>query len=246
MNKNLDKHVENKFIFFSIVIPAHNEELYITKTIESLKVMDYPRDKLEIIIVENGSTDNTLHVIKKTAPPWFKVISIKESGVSKAKNIGIENLSKNSEWVIFLDADTYLGQSFLKDLSQFLLKNIDKNLGCGFVSLLPYPNTLHARLWYHFYNFANRVTKTTRSIQIIRRDLLKDLRFDENLTFDEDTMMIRACRKRAKYFFFKTKKVFSSTRRFEKNGWIKQLFQWIYYASLPYEKKKKIRYKVLR
>lgn len=246
MTKDLNKEKEYKFLFFSMVIPAHNEELYIAKTIESLKQMDYPRDKLEIIIVENGSTDNTLDIIKKSSPTWFKIISTKESGVSKAKNIGIENLSENSDWVIFLDADTYLEQSFLKDLSQFLLKNKEKNIGCGFVSLLPYPNNFYARLWYHFYNFANRVTKTTRSIQIIRRDLLKDLRFDESLTFDEDTMMVRACRKRAKYFFFKTNKVFSSTRRFERNGWIKQLFQWIYYASLPYEKKKKIRYKVLR
>lgn len=246
MNKEIKEDIENKFISFSIVIPAHNEELYIAKTIESLKQIDYPRDKLEIIIVENGSTDNTLDIIKKTAPTWFKIISIKESGVSKAKNVGIKNLSENSEWVIFLDADTYLGQSFLRDLSHFLLRNKNKNLGCGFVSLLPYPNTFYARLWYHFYNFANKVTKTTRSIQIIRRDLLKNLRFDENLTFDEDTMMIRACRKKAKYFFFKTKKVFSSTRRFERNGWIRQLFQWIYYASLPYEKKRKIKYKVLR
>ncbi len=235
-----------KEVFFSIVIPAHNEELYIDKTINSLKEMEYPKDKLEVIIVENGSTDNTFEVIKKLAPSWFKIISIKEAGVSKAKNVGIENLSSESEWVIFLDADTYLGQSFLKDLSEFLRKNEDKNLGCGMVSLLPYPDYKLARCWYHFYNFANRVTKTTRSIQIIRRDLLKDLRFDESLTFDEDTMMIRACRKRSKYFFFKTPKVFSSTRRFEKNGWIRQLLQWIYYASLPYEKKKKIKYKVLR
>lgn len=242
----MNKKVKDNYIFFSIIVPAHNEELYIEKTIKSLKEMEYPRDKLEIIIVENGSTDHTFEVINNLVPYWFKVISIKEAGVSKAKNVGIENLSEKSEWVIFLDADTYLGQSFLKDLSQFLMENKEKNLGCGFVSLLPFPNTKYARMWYHFYNFANRVTKTTRSIQIIRRDLLRELKFDESLSFDEDTMMIKACRKRSQYFFFKTKKVFSSTRRFEKNGWIKQLFQWIYYASLPYEKKKKIKYKVLR
>jgi len=234
------------YYFFSIVIPAHNEVGYIENTIEHLKEIDYPKEKLEVIIVENGSTDNTLDVIRKNSPPWFKIISIKESSVSKAKNIGIENLSDNSNWVIFLDADTYFEKDFLKDLNKYLYEHANENLGCGMVSLLPYPDSRKARCWYHFYNFANKVTKTTRSIQIIRRDLLKDLRYDENLTFDEDTMMIRQCRKKAKYFFFKTNKVYSSTRRFEKNGWIKQLFQWMYYASLPYSKKKKIKYKVLR
>jgi hypothetical protein len=114
------------------------------------------------------------------------------------------------------------------------------------VSLLPYPDSRLARSWYHFYNFANHVTRTSRSIQIIRRDLLMDIRFDEALSFDEDTMLLRACKSRSKYFFLKTRQVYSSTRRFEKNGWIGQLAQWLYYATRSYEKKKTIEYQVIR
>jgi hypothetical protein len=44
----------------------------------------------------------------------------------------------------------------------------------------------------------------------------------------------------------KTRQVFSSTRRFEMNGWFRQLFQWMYFASQSYEQKKHIQYKVLR
>jgi glycosyltransferase involved in cell wall biosynthesis len=238
-------NLRNK-IFFSIVIPAHNEEKYIEKTLLSLRFVNYPLEKLEVIVVENGSTDRTLDIINKSSPEWFKVISINSDGVSKAKNIGIECISENSEWVIFLDADTYFDSDFLNELNDFINRNKSKNIGNGMVSLLPYPDSFVARMWYHFYNFANRVVKTTRSIQVIRRDLLKDIKFDEELTFDEDTMLLRQCQKKTKYFFMKTKSVFSSTRRFEKNGWIRQLFEWIYLASLPYEKKKKVRYKVLR
>jgi len=75
---------------------------------------------------------------------------------------------------------------------------------------------------------------------------LKDLRFDEAMTSDEDTFLLRKCKARSKYFFLKTNKVFSSTRRFERNGWIRQLAEWVYFATRPYERKKRIQYKVLR
>ena len=232
--------------FFSLIIPAHNEEGYIDKTILSIMELDYPQEKLEVIIVDNGSEDKTDEIIRKLSPDWFQVFTCQEPGVSKAKNKGIENLSIHNDWVIFLDADAFFEKGFTKELNEFLQQNRDKNLGCGMVSLLPYPDSRLARCWYHFYNFANHVTRSSRSIQIIRRDLLKDIRFDEALSFDEDTMLLRECKTRSKYFFLRSSKVYSSIRRFRKNGWIGQLVQWIYYATRSYEKKKTIRYEVLR
>jgi len=44
----------NHFLFFSIVIPAHNEAGYIDHTLRSLKTIAYPKDRYEVIIVENG------------------------------------------------------------------------------------------------------------------------------------------------------------------------------------------------
>jgi glycosyltransferase involved in cell wall biosynthesis len=233
-------------LFFSLVIPAHNEECYVEKTILSIMELDYPREKLEVIIVENGSDDGTKDIINRLSPDWFRLIALQEPGVSKAKNIAIENLTNQAGWVIFLDADAYFEKGFLKELAEFLQRNSTKNLGCGMVSLLPAPDSRAARAWYRFYNFANHVTRSSRSIQIIRRDLLNDFRFDEKLSFDEDTMLLRDCKTRSKYFFLKTNKVFSSIRRFEKNGWFGQLIQWLYYATRSYEKKKTIKYAVLR
>lgn len=237
---------DDSSLFFSLIIPAHNEEGYIDKTILSIKELDYPKEKLEVIIVDNGSVDKTNEIISQLSPDWFQVLACQELGVSKAKNKGIENISFHDGWVIFLDADAYFEKGFIKELNEFLHRNSDKNLGCGMVSLLPCPDSKLARFWYHFYNFANRVTRSSRSIQIIRRDLLRDIRFDEALSFDEDTMLLRQCKTRSKYFFLRTKKVYSSIRRFEKNGWIGQLIQWIYYATRSYENKKTIKYQVLR
>jgi glycosyltransferase involved in cell wall biosynthesis len=233
-------------IFFSLVVPAYNEERYIDKTILSIKELDYPKESLEVIIVDNGSVDKTLEIIGKLSPDWFQVFVCQEQGVSKAKNKGIENISAQDGWVIFLDGDSYFEKGFLKELNEFLRRNRNTSLGCGMVSLRPWPDSRAARFWYHFYNFANRVTKSSRCIQIIRRDLLKDIRFDEALTFDEDTMLLRQCKMRSNYFFLRTRKVYSSIRRFGKNGWIGQLIQWISFASRSYEKKKAIQYQVLR
>ncbi len=233
-------------LFFSIVVPAHNEAGYIEKTIEKLKSVDYPKDLFEVIIVENGSSDNTNEIISKYAPSYFKIISVDKNNVSIARNEGLKNVRDDSDWVIFLDADTYFEKDFLKELNMYLLSNGHKNLGNGMVSLLPDPNSRYARAWYHFYNLANHITKSTRSIQIIRRDLLTKIKYDETLTFDEDTKLVKQCQKTTRFFFLGTKNVFSSTRRFVRKGWFRQLFIWIYFHFQTEEKKKKISYEVTR
>jgi glycosyltransferase involved in cell wall biosynthesis len=239
---------DNHFIFFSIVIPAHNEEGYIDKTLNSLKTIDYPKNRYEVIVVENGSTDSTNKIIEEISQGEFKVLATQIGKVSVAKNVGLKQVCPKSDWIILLDADTYFGQSFLQDLKKFLLESKNKNLSCGMVSLLPYPDSRLARSWYHFYNFANNTTRTTRSIQVLNTKILitYNLRCNELLTFDEDTQLIRGFKKYGKYFYFITDQVFSSTRRFDKNGWIKQLFIWISWHFSPYSKKMKINYPVVR
>jgi glycosyltransferase involved in cell wall biosynthesis len=237
---------EKELLFFSVVIPAHREEGYIEKTIRSMQELDYPREKLEVIIVENGSEDRTGEIIRSLSPNWFRILSCRELGVSKAKNMGIDHVAAHCDWVIFLDADAFFEKGFLMELDTYIRSRAEKNLGVGMVSLRPDPDTRQARGWYRFYNFANWAVKTTRSIQVIRRDLLRDFRFDEELTFDEDTFLLRQCRTRSKFFFMKTNRVFSSTRRFEINGWVRQLIEWISFASRSYEAKKRIQYRVLR
>jgi glycosyltransferase involved in cell wall biosynthesis len=228
--------------FFSIVIPAYNEENYIGKTLSALKELDYPPDRVEVIIVDNGSTDQTESVVAANAPVSWKIVRIEESGVSRAKNRGIDLVSKASDWVIFLDADTYFAATFLRELDRFLQANAGRNLGTGMVSLLPVPDSRVARGWYHFYNSISYATRTTKSIQFIRRDLLNDIRFDESLTFGEDARMLMECRHRARHFYLRSRSVFSSTRRFGRNGWIREPLTSIHLILLPYKKKQLIHY----
>ncbi|ADN02427.1 glycosyltransferase family 2 protein [Spirochaeta thermophila] len=233
-------------LFFSVIIPAYNEERYIAKTLTHLSREDYPQECLEVIIVENGSSDRTREVVEETALPHWRILHVAQHGVSRAKNAGIAACAPQADWVIFLDADTYPLPGFLRELNEFLLSHRTDNPACGMVRLRPWPETPKARAWYAFYNFANRVTRTTRSIQIVRRDILREVRFDEALAFGEDTRLLAACKKRGRYFYLPTDQVFSSTRRFEKRGWVRQLFTWIYLHFLPYELKKRASYPALR
>jgi glycosyltransferase involved in cell wall biosynthesis len=235
--------MSDNVLFFSIVIPAYNEENYIGRTLAALKELDYPRDRFEVIIVDNGSTDRTGSVVTANAPASAKVVRMEESGVSRARNRGIDLVSRASDWAIFLDADTYFAPGFLRELDRYLRAHAGRNLGTGMVSLRPVPDSRVARGWYRFYNFISYATRTTKSIQFLRRDLLNDIRFDESLTFGEDARVLMECRRRrTRHFYLMSRSVFSSTRRFLRNGWVRELFHSIFLILLPYRKKQSIHY----
>lgn len=87
----------------SVIIPTFNREQFILRAINSVLEQTYLVD--EIIIVDDGSTDNTYEIIKELQTKHKNIIYIKQAnhGVSKARNSGIKN-AKNS-WVAFLDSD---------------------------------------------------------------------------------------------------------------------------------------------
>ena len=77
------------FPYVSIIVAAHNEEKNISRTINSLLALNYPKDKFEIIVVNDQSTDDTVNVVKKFKQ--VKLINNKHKGIGKASavNAGI-------------------------------------------------------------------------------------------------------------------------------------------------------------
>ena len=99
---------------FSIIIPAHNEERYLQKTIESIKaqtVQDY-----EIILVTNGCTDKTEELAKKNIDAKTRHLSLPKPNVSVARNAGA--LNAQGETLVFLDADTQLVEDALEKIKE--------------------------------------------------------------------------------------------------------------------------------
>ena len=91
---------EKKEFKVSVVIPTYNRVGYLGRAITSVLKQSYPVN--EIIVIDNGSTDQTLSFIKKKFNS-IRVIIEKKRGVSFARNLGIKNCKYN--WIAFLDSD---------------------------------------------------------------------------------------------------------------------------------------------
>lgn len=96
----------------SVIIPVYNTEKYIKKCLRSVVQQSYK--ELEIIIINDGSTDASLDICKKLAieDNRIQIISIENSGVSKARNQGL--LLAKGEYVCFVDADDYIDRDYIE------------------------------------------------------------------------------------------------------------------------------------
>lgn len=96
----------------SVIIPVYNKERSLKKTIHS--VLSQSFKDLEILCVNDGSTDSSLEILKSFDDKRIRIVSQANSGVSAARNKGLE-LSKG-EWLFFLDADDELLPAALETL----------------------------------------------------------------------------------------------------------------------------------
>lgn len=107
-----------KYPSVSVVVPAYNEEKNIATTLKSLSELDYPKGKLEIIVVNDGSTDNTKDLvnnfIKMRNASNIKLINKKNSGKGTCLNIGM-SIAKG-DFFVCLDADSIVSKDALKKI----------------------------------------------------------------------------------------------------------------------------------
>lgn len=103
---------------FTIVIPLYNKELSIRNTIES--VLNQTYQNFEIVIVNDGSTDNSIETIDAItiSDDRIKVVHQKNQGVSVARNCGIKEA--NYEWVAFLDGDDLWEIDHLEEITKMM------------------------------------------------------------------------------------------------------------------------------
>jgi len=104
---------------FSVVVPLYNKEEYVLDTIQSVLNQSY--NNFEIIIVNDGSTDSSLIKLSSIKDKRIKLVNIENSGVSNARNVGIENAS--FKWVAFIDADDLWNENYLYEASKIIEEN---------------------------------------------------------------------------------------------------------------------------
>ena len=110
----------NKIPFVTIIVCTYNGEKYIKDCLDALIEQDYPKDKYEIIVVDDGSIDKTNEIASKYS---VKVIKHEKNlGICSARNTGLRNA--NGTIVAYTDDDCIVKKGWLKNLVKFYGDNV--------------------------------------------------------------------------------------------------------------------------
>lgn len=165
--------------YISVVIPVYNAEKHLEEAIQSILSQKYP--EVEIILVNDGSEDNSAEIINKYVQNHHNIISIYQvnSGPSAARNKGIK-LAKGN-FITFLDSDDYWPETCIQAQIQYLNRNPNSKIVWGKTQFFRINNSKDVEtigMPLHFLNVGSAIFHRT----------LFDLvgLFDESLSFSED------------------------------------------------------------
>lgn len=185
----------------SVLIPAYNEEKTIERTLESVKNINYPKEKLDVIVINDGSKDNTeikvKEFIKKNKLKHFRLISHKNKGKGASLNTALK-IAKG-EFFACLDADSFVEKDTLRKQLSFYYKENNPKLVIITPAMKVYKpkNVLQKIQWieYLIMIFVGRITSQLDSLYVApgpfslyRTDVIKEVGgFHENhLTEDQE------------------------------------------------------------
>jgi len=118
-----ESKVEHRYPRISVVIVNFNGKRHLEECLESLSNVDYPRDKLEIIVVDNGSKDGSVESVMAKFP-HVRIVRLKKNlGFCIPNNIGA--LLASGDYVFFLNNDTVVERPTLKELAKAIQKYDD-------------------------------------------------------------------------------------------------------------------------
>src|SRR4051812_47263481 len=112
---------ENRTPRFSIVSAVYNVSPYLGAFIESIEAQTFSSDRLEVIVVDDGSTDDSLAILEawqQRCPDLVRVVSQQNGGPASARNAGLALV--RGEWVTFTDPDDMLDPGFLTEVDNYL------------------------------------------------------------------------------------------------------------------------------
>ena len=200
----------------SILIPVYNTEKYIKRCIESAMNQSY--QNIEIVVVDDGSKDNSLKIIKDLAnkDSRIKVYSKEnENNLAKTRNYLMDRI--NGEYYTFLDSDDYLNKNHIKNLYNNLKKYDSDIAVCGyFINFLRWKRcSLGFRSGYYNKDDAigNLILTSKFNVslwnKLYKSEYSKDLRFDESIRTGEDIIFCYNYLKRCNKLSYTKKKSYN-------------------------------------
>ncbi|EMP55571.1 family 2 glycosyl transferase [Marinobacter santoriniensis NKSG1] len=175
---------------FSIIIPCLNEEAFIEDCLESINSQNLQRCRFEIIVVDNGSTDQSVEKAQKLAD---KIILAPGVFVGAVRNVGAYHA--RGEVLVFIDADCTLDYDWLTRAEKLLLENPDSVLGGG--AALPEDAAWIERFWLLEGPKGNQLPKELIGCSIVVPSAIfsEITGFDEKFSSGEDTDFSKRAKK---------------------------------------------------
>ena len=187
----------SKCYLFSVIIPIYNTGRYLDDSIGSLLNQTIGFKKIQVILINDGSTDNSEEICKKYKKKYQKnivYIRISHSGVSKARNVGLSYAK--GIFINFLDADDKWDSNAFRSAFIFFKLNKDVDLASGRMKYFETKNNYHF-LDYKFYKTRKvNLTKEYNCIQLsssssfFKASIIKGQNFEEGVISGEDVKFI--------------------------------------------------------
>lgn len=205
-----------KMVEISVIIPIYNQEKYLSDCLDNIINQSF-RD-IEIICINDGSTDNSLEILEDYAlkEERIRIITQENQGLAATRNRGIE--IANGKYVYFIDSDDYLESTALEklhDLSEkldpdfimFKLNNFDEGSGEPIIDDYYTMPHLKERVGDNLFNYddvSDFALKLAVNVpgNFYNREFINDLRFPEGLLFEDNVFFTNALFKATKIYFY--------------------------------------------
>lgn len=219
----------------SVIIPARNEQRLIGSTLEHIlrSAHHFNRHAVEVIVVDNGSSDGTWETLRQFAAS-DGVISVRHNslGAARARNIGRKYAS--GEILVFVDADTWIESDCLRRIVDHC--RIDGIEG-GIIRLAGSDGGLRAKIWWLFWEHVRRLplprAKAMPALMFCRAGVFDEFGpFDEEVAIGEEWPILAGLyRHRPKRFRYdRSMTAFSSSRRMQAQrfGYLRTFLKYVW------------------
>ena len=200
----------------SIIVPVYNAEKYLKKCLNSICCQTH--ENLEIILINDGSTDDSANICKQFQSKDKRIIYIEKEneGQGKARNTGLENMT--GKYVSFVDSDDYIDINMIKILlavayeynadmvqCKFLEVDINSEVNFKVVDEINDKQIISRDFVFENIKYERILCNYTDDIiscnKLIRKDLITNMRFPEDIYYEDKHLMFRLRHKANKIIY---------------------------------------------
>lgn len=224
----------------SVIIPVYNSEKLLKRCLESVKNQTW--NSIEIIIVDNGSKDNSIKIIKEYVEKYsnFTWHVCEKKGASEARNLGIDKA--NGDYIVFVDSDDYVSENYIEKMINKVINDKYSMVLCNNTEI--WKEKVEDRVLFKGIDSdinkvdvireiasgnAGLVCSKMVNLKIIKE---KNIRFATNISISEDLIFFLNVAEYTEEFIFLNESLYfydrrnenSTTRNYIKNAWINQMY----------------------